>query len=180
MKENTKTWLLMLILVPIVSGVYGIFHDQITYSISPEYFTHFKFNQFKIDQNLRDSERLAAALVGFLATWWIGIPLAVILGIVPYKKLDPTQYRLVMIQSVKVVFITAVILGVVGYLVGLYVASKYADWPMNFSGPIDVTQIKNWDNFWVVGTIHNFSYIGALVGLIVALFRQFRAIKRAH
>ena len=30
----------------IVGGLYGILHDQITYSISPEYFTRLKFFQF--------------------------------------------------------------------------------------------------------------------------------------
>ena len=30
----------------LIAGVYGVFHDQITYSISPEYFTRLKFLQF--------------------------------------------------------------------------------------------------------------------------------------
>ena len=27
----------------LIAGAYGILHDQITYAISPEYFTQFKF-----------------------------------------------------------------------------------------------------------------------------------------
>ena len=31
----------------VLAGVYGIFHDQVTYAISPEYFTKLKFDQFR-------------------------------------------------------------------------------------------------------------------------------------
>lgn len=30
----------------LIAGTYGILHDQVTYSIGPEYFTRFKFEQF--------------------------------------------------------------------------------------------------------------------------------------
>ncbi len=32
----------------LLSGLYGIIHDQISYTVSPEYFTKFKFQQFGI------------------------------------------------------------------------------------------------------------------------------------
>lgn len=53
----------------IVGGIYGIVHDQITYSISPEYFTKLKFDQFDY-AGLGD--RIFVATIGFLATWWVG------------------------------------------------------------------------------------------------------------
>ncbi len=30
----------------LIGGAYGAVHDQLTYSVSPEYFTAFKFHQF--------------------------------------------------------------------------------------------------------------------------------------
>jgi hypothetical protein len=30
----------------LIAGLYGVVHDQITYSMSPEYFTRLKFFQF--------------------------------------------------------------------------------------------------------------------------------------
>jgi len=33
----------------LLSGLYGIIHDQISYTVSPEYFTKFKFQQFGLD-----------------------------------------------------------------------------------------------------------------------------------
>jgi hypothetical protein len=185
MKGNIKTWLFMLILIPLISGVYGILHDQVTFSISSEYFTNFKFIQFRIADDLRDSTRLAVAIVGFLATWWVGIPLALILGIIGQRKLDSVQYQKLIFQSVKVVFVVAILFGVIGYFAGLIVVSNISDWPMNIGGfggnpelMEAMSKIKDWDSFMVVGMIHNFSYLGAVAGLVVALLRQYRAFKR--
>ena len=57
----------------ILAGIYGIIHDQITYSISPEYFTKFKYQQFGFDPAWFGGHRQTVAVIGFLATWWMGI-----------------------------------------------------------------------------------------------------------
>jgi len=56
----------------VIAGGYGILHDQITYSISPEYFTKLKFEQFRW-ANYGFPERVFVAEIGFLATWWVGL-----------------------------------------------------------------------------------------------------------
>src|SRR6476620_12423474 len=55
----------------IISGLYGVLHDQLTYTLSPDYFHAFKFIMFKIPPSLHN--RAGAALVGWLATWWMGV-----------------------------------------------------------------------------------------------------------
>lgn len=45
----------------VLSGLYGAVHNQISYSVSPEYFTKFKFVQFRINGL---PHRLGAAVVG--------------------------------------------------------------------------------------------------------------------
>ena len=55
----------------IVGGIYGILHDQITYSISNEYFTRLKFIQFHY-ADFGFPVRIFVSEVGFLATWWVG------------------------------------------------------------------------------------------------------------
>ena len=54
----------------ILAGAYGALHDQISYSLSIEYFTKFKFLQFNIPWAYR-MPRTGASVVGFLATWWM-------------------------------------------------------------------------------------------------------------
>jgi hypothetical protein len=47
--QPRQAWLMakMAVAGALVSGCYGMIHDQLTYAISPEYFTHFKFDQFR-------------------------------------------------------------------------------------------------------------------------------------
>ena len=53
------------------AGLYGIPHDQVTYSISSDYFTDLKFAQFHY-ANFGLPRRIFVAEIGFLATWWVG------------------------------------------------------------------------------------------------------------
>ena len=68
-------YVLLVFLAVVLAGLYGIAHNQISYTVSPEYFTKFKFQQFGfVDMPL--PERVRASMVGFLASWWMGIPIA--------------------------------------------------------------------------------------------------------
>lgn len=55
----------------LIAGLYGTVHDQITYSISLEYFTRLKFAQFHYAE-FGLPPRVFVAAIGFLATWWVG------------------------------------------------------------------------------------------------------------
>jgi len=69
-------FLLFLPAAMLVAGLFGVMHDEISYSVSNEYFTKFRFIQFRLlDTNLPD--RFRAGEVDFLASWWMGIPLGV-------------------------------------------------------------------------------------------------------
>lgn len=48
----------------IAGGLYGILHDQFTYSLSPEYFTKLKFDQFAYARPENNSPRLFAGVIG--------------------------------------------------------------------------------------------------------------------
>src|SRR5215469_1422103 len=54
---------------------YGVVHDQITIRICPEYFT--VFHPHLIDTH---SLILLAAAWGVVATWWVGLPIGVLLA----------------------------------------------------------------------------------------------------
>ncbi len=61
------------------SGLFGMLHNQVSYTVSPEYFSRFKFLQFGLlDPSV--PERARAALIGFLASWWMGLPGGLFLG----------------------------------------------------------------------------------------------------
>ncbi|MEH2503559.1 hypothetical protein V1290_002370 [Bradyrhizobium sp. AZCC 1578] len=61
------------------AALFGMIHDQISYSVSPEYYTKFKFIQFRVI-DLHVPDRIRFAIVGFRASWWMGIPLGILCG----------------------------------------------------------------------------------------------------
>jgi len=70
-------WMLaMAALGAVLAGAYGVVHDQVTYTISPEYFTKLKFAQFRYaDWDL--GQRVYVGTIGFwprggLAGLWLG------------------------------------------------------------------------------------------------------------
>ena len=78
----------------LVTGIYGALHDQVSYSIAPEYFTKLKFKQFHW-ADLSWPPRVFAALVGFLATWWVGLIGGWLLaryGLAELAELSPRRY----------------------------------------------------------------------------------------
>lgn len=55
----------------LIAAIYGAAHDQLSYAISPEYFTRVKFRQFAWADVGLDA-RAFASLVGALGSWWAG------------------------------------------------------------------------------------------------------------
>lgn len=150
-----------------IAGSYGVAHDHITYSIGPEYFTHFKFEQFQW-ANLGMGNRVFVSCIGFLATWWVGLIVAWILA----RRLLPGQRRRVAIQKIfkgfAIVFVTGFLFGVGGYCYGLCRGpdADYSVW----SAPLNRLGVSDHWAFIRVGYIHNAGYLGGLVGLVLTFF----------
>src|SRR4051794_4538818 len=70
-----------------IAGCYGILHDQLTYSISEEYFTKLKFQQFHY-ADFGFPRRVYVAEIGFLATWWVGLFAGWFIGRLAFPRLE--------------------------------------------------------------------------------------------
>jgi hypothetical protein len=179
--KKLLTLSLIIALAPIFGGVYGIIHDQLTYSISPEYYTKFKFIQFGFadsgNEAIIENPRLSVAGVGFLASWWMGLPIGLILGLVGLVHKDSKQMFKVTMRAIMVAVIITFVTGLIGLAYGkLYLADLGVNWwlPDNL---IDK------GNFIAVGSMHNFSYLGGLTGLIagsIYSIRQKRKIENEY
>ena len=110
----------------LIAGTYGVIHDHVTFSISPEYFTHFKFDQFKW-ANPEMGNRMFVSCIGFLATWWVGLIVAWFLA----RRLLPNQPRNVAFRKIwigfAIVFATGIVFGIGGYLYGV-IRGPYGDY----------------------------------------------------
>lgn len=150
----------------IVAGLYGILHDQITYTISPEYFTKLKFAQFRF-ANFGLADRVFVSTIGFLATWWVGL----IAGWFLARRLIPGQPRHHAYRQIRngiiCIFAFALSFGVIGYAYGLWRGpdADYSSW----TWASQELEISDTWSFVRVAYIHNAGYLGGLVGLVVAL-----------
>ncbi|AEV99658.1 hypothetical protein A4D02_27920 [Niastella koreensis] len=155
----------------LLAGFYGILHDQVTYTIAPEYFTKFKYDQFGFEPQWFGGHRQTVAVIGFLATWWTGIFIGLGLGLTALIFRDHKTMRRAIQKAVVVTFCFAVATGVFGFFYGRFVLTKTGvDWWL----PDNLVD-KN--AFITVGSIHNFSYLGELLGLVAGIYYLVRLNK---
>lgn len=175
-------FVLLLLAACLVAGAYGALHNQISYTVSPEYFSAFKFLQFEIPDGLRN--RAGAAIVGWHASWWmglcIGLPVLSIALILP----DDKTYWTCGLAAFGVVAVTAIVVGLGGLIYACLAIPEaaIADYwcPAGVADPVAFVR---------AGTMHDFSYLGGGVGIITAavflvlarmrLSRQSRQSKQA-
>ena len=159
--------LLIIGVAVVIACLYGVGHDQVTYSISPEYYTKFKFIQF----NLADSAaaqhmtqpRSAVVMVGVKSTWWMGVGIGLLLGLFALAFRDADAMFQSALQAIGITLVITIITAVIGGLYGQYSLAKTGvDWwlPPNLVDKAD---------FITVGAIHNASYLGGAIGLVAGI-----------
>src|SRR5690242_14246007 len=149
--------------MPLIAGVYGALHDQITFSISEEYFTKFKYQQFGFDASSFGGDRQTVAVIGFLATWWTGLFIACGLGLAASFYPDHRTMLPGIKRATLITLVITMITGVAGYLYGKY---KLSNHQVNWYLPANLLDRKS---FIIVGSIHNASYLGGLFGLVAGM-----------
>ena len=166
------TLILIIGITPIIGGLYGVLHDQLTFTISPEYYTKFKFYQFRLmdlgDEAIFSNPRIQVSAVGFMATWWMGLPIGLILGLVGLIHKDNKQMFRVTMKAIIVTIIVAFTTGLIGLAYGKFFLD---DTGVNWWLPDNLIDVKN---FIAVGSMHNFSYLGGLAGLITGVIYSVR------
>lgn len=144
------------------AGCFGIVHDQITYTISPEYFTRMKFDQFRgADFGL--APRIFVAEIGFLATWWVGLVAAWFLARIALRKFQFPAGKVM--KAIGVIAVVTAITGSCGYFLGPVLLGERTGWAEALR-EMGVTDTRA---FHQVAGIHLGSYGGALLGWIVMM-----------
>jgi predicted permease len=125
-----------------------------------------KFKQFHY-ADLGLGNRVFAATIGFLATSLVGIVAAWFLA----RRLIPEQPRSDAVAQIAwgfgIIFACALLVGLIGFAYGLWRGpnAKYGAWEWAFHR----YDIKDRWSFVRVAYIHNSSYLGGALGLILAL-----------
>lgn len=150
----------------LVAGLFGAIHDQISYSVSSEYFTRLKFVQFMLTDSFLP-ERIRASLVGILASWWMGIPLGILTGLAGYIHPTPAQMHRALTLSIGVIVLFTLGFALAGLAYGYIVTAS----------PLNPDDYRSWyiprglqepRNYLCVGHMHNAAYVGGALSIPAA------------
>jgi hypothetical protein len=161
----------------LAAGLYGIVHDQLTYTLSPEYFTRLKFQQFAW-ADLGLPRRVFVGQIGLLASWWVGLIGGWFLGRAGAAELPMVVRRLLVIRGFAIVAVVTLIAGVIGWLYGALAIdnSDLSDWQIARAS----LGVRDLRSFVVVASIHNATYLGAASGIVLAILYVRRAVVRGN
>jgi hypothetical protein len=158
----------------LIAGLYGALHDQISYTVSPDCYFAYKFHQFRIPEESQN--RVGAAIVGWQASWWMGILIGIPILLVGMAMPDWKAYLTKCLLAYVVVALTALAVGLA--------ALAYASWTITETNlpdywfPADVTDKVA---FARAGTMHNFSYLGGFLGILTgSLYLIVERARLAH
>lgn len=160
MAKKLTIYTLTIIISVIIASVFGFLHNQISFSISNEYFTKFKFEQFRFVEYGLETPRLTSGIIGVWATWWFGLIIGVLFGLLGFFEKDwKDMFKKVSISIYRTILIV-IVFGFLGIIIGkLIIVNFEFDWKLP-------KNLINQESFIIVGTMHNFSNMGGIIGLI--------------
>jgi len=168
---------LLLAAACLIAGVYGMLHNQVSFTVSPEYFTQFKFHQFELIP-IKMPARDAAAIVGWRASWWMGIPVGFVL--IPFGLIIPGMrtYAIGVLKAFTAVVLTTMLVGLfnLAYAYVLYQPGAVGQ-ITRYGNEIDDDLAFAW-----AGAMHNGGYRGGMYGIAagaLVIYREHQRVIRA-
>ena len=163
--KKLAVFFLIVVLAVAAAGAYGAAHNQISYTVSPEYFTKFKFQRFGLGGDER-SERVRASIVGYHASMGMGMPIGVLVGAAGFIHRGYRRMLRVTLWSLAVAVVFTLLFGLCGLLYGYWQTrgidlGEYRDWFV----PNDVVNVRR---FLCAGYMHNAAYLGGGLSILVA------------
>lgn len=155
----------------LAAALFGAIHNQISLTFGPDYFHTIKFVQFGLGEALPD--RVGAALVGVLASWWMGLiigPPAFLFGLALIRA--PGRFFNAGLRAIGAVFGATMLAAFIGAGIGFLRVSQGIDpgfYVPPGANPADIVR---------AGSMHNASYTGGAIGLVLALGMVWRARDR--
>lgn len=158
--------------------LYGAVNDQVTVTISPEYFLQGK-ELYKVvgDHPAEAALRWEAAKVGLKATWSVGLVFGVLLLLAnnPWRGVPRLRNR-TLVATLPLILGTAAVLGAVGG--GLGYAGRLTWMDGDYFRPLVEADVLRPYRFMATWGVHLGGYVGGAVGTAAAV--AVVAWKRAH
>jgi type III secretory pathway component EscS len=112
------------------------------------------------------------SLIGILSTWWFGLMLGLFIGIVDLFYNPKKSTLNLSLKAIGINLFIALFTGLIGFIYAKYFLKET---PLNWNIPHTVVDVRR---FVAVGTMHNFSYIGGGIGLVVAMIYKIRQLRK--
>lgn len=155
-------------------GIYGACHDWITYSISSEYFTLMKFDQFS-HMDMGFPPHVFAAQIGFIAAGAVGLASG---WFIARTAVPAWPVRVALQKSMcafLMMFLIAFATAVAGNLIGFKTGAAAWLW-QDLCESLGVSDVPA---FLHVALIHTAGYVGAFAGLVLAIIHLRRASRHS-
>jgi MFS family permease len=157
--------LAIIVVAVVAAGLFGMAHNQISYSVGSVYFHEFKFAQFRVAEPLHN--RAGAALVGWQASWWMGALMGPILAL-PALLINGTRpYLRACLRGVFYVMATALFCAFLGLALAV--------WMPDLAHRLPLLPSSDPQGFLRAALMHEGAYLGAGLGLTLALLSIWRA-----
>ena len=154
--------ILIIIFSTLIAILFGICHNQISFSISNELFQKYFFFQFGTSEWNITNPRINAAIVGFLGTYWLGFYFGLIYSVI-FLFLKTSNNLKYIFNSIVINFSFALI----GSLLGYFIAILFFDLEnVPFKVEIDIINIKNYINAMFM---HSGAYYGSYFGMAISI-----------
>lgn len=167
---------LLVALAALAAAVFGALHNQLSYSVGPDYFLSLKFPQFGIPGDM--PPRLGAALVGVQAGWWVGAAVALPAFLYGLFAVPQAQSFLAAgIGAIGLVLVLATFAALAGLVGGIAVETTGL-----LDAYLPVPDGVDRRDFLRAGFMHDAGYVGAALGALIAFWpmRRARAIDHAR
>lgn len=171
--KKAGIFILSILIAVVMASLYGALHDQVTFTILPEYFTVFKFDQFGFQDWGNNNPRATTAWIGILATWWMGLFIGIFQSLVGLMHKDHKLMFRYVSNAILITLGITILFGIFGCIVGYFDYNSHLDCCFPY-------EIKDKRSFIIVGAIHNYGYtggqFGALAGIIYQLTKRRKTI----
>ncbi|MEO0473667.1 MAG: hypothetical protein AAF206_28910 [Bacteroidota bacterium] len=163
-----KPWkfILFVSLSPIIAGLYGFLHNQISFLFSTEYFSQFKLAAFGLGQPIL-SDRIRAGMFGLLSSWWLGFLFAFVIAVFAWQKIR-TAYLQNCFRAAGIIILVSLGSGLLGLIIGYIFSDMLATGVFIPPGVADTT------SFVAVGIMQKMGFYGVFPGLVIAVLEMYR------
>ncbi|WP_131725336.1 hypothetical protein [Chryseobacterium sp. Leaf180] len=156
------TFILIIFSSTIIASIFGIINNQISYTISNEFFEYYLFGNFGTNNLNISNKRIEASIVGIIGTYWVGLIIGFIYAII-FLFLKHSKK----LENIYLTILINIAFAILGSLIGFLIANFLIGWEN--SGVFIDFGIQHPQNYVNAAYMNSGSYYGGFIGLIFGI-----------